>query len=82
MKSQYIKVLIKVPRKWVDFDSPTGMIGYTTKQLFERMLTKKIEEKVLNEMKLPEIKITAEEVKDRMLSIMAHRALDKNHEEE
>lgn len=79
-KQKDIQVLIKIPRKWVDFNSPLGMISILVYTNFKRILERKIEEKVLNEIELPEIKIDPAEVKDRMLDILAERALENKHD--
>ena len=76
MKTKDIEVLIKIPRKWVDFNSPLGMISTLVYTNFKKLLNQKIEEKVLNEIELPEIKIDPIEVKNRMLQILAEKALE------
>jgi len=74
---KYIQVLVKVPSKWVDFESPLGLIQSIIKGKLNNLLEEKVVEKVLKEMKMPKIKITKEEVKSRMLDILAERALEE-----
>jgi len=79
---KYIQVLVKVPSKWVDFESPLGFTQSVIKGKLTRLLEEKVVEKVLKEMKMPKIKIIKEEVKSRMLDILAERALANKESEE
>lgn len=79
---KYIQVLIKVPSRWVDFESPSGLISYTIKQELTKLLEKEVISKVMCDIELPKIKYTKEEIKNKMLHILAERALEKIHEEE
>lgn len=79
-KNENIKVLFEFPKKWVDFDSPMGMLGDVFRNKLDDLLRDAVVEKVLKKMEIPKIKVTKEEIKDRMLSILAKRALDKDDE--
>jgi hypothetical protein len=72
-----IRVLIEIPEKWVDFESPLGFITGSIRQMVERQVKDAIIEQCLSQMEIPEITVTAAEVKDRMLTILAERALDE-----
>jgi hypothetical protein len=72
-----IRVLIEIPEKWVDFESPLGFITGSIRQMVERQVKDAIVEQYIAQMEIPEITVTAEEVKDRMLTILAERALDE-----
>ena len=75
------KVLVKMPSKWIDFDSPFGGIGFAVRDRLDKLLRDKVISEVVNKIKLPEIKISQAEVKDRMLDILAKKALHKEDEE-
>lgn len=78
MKEKTIRILIEIPEKWVDFNSPLGMVSYSVHQTVEKMIKELVEEKYISQIKLPAIdEITTEQVKDRVATILAKRALDK-----
>lgn len=77
--------MIEMPSKWWDMDSPIGLVNWTVKQKFEALLRERIEKVVsdrVNEMEVPDIKINQNEVKDRMLDILAYKALRERESEE
>lgn len=75
-----IEVLVRIPRQeWFNNDELSGMLWLrdNIKQDITRAVRDIIVEKKAGEIALPDIKISPEEVKDKMLSILAERALEK-----
>ncbi len=79
MTDKKIKILFEVPSKWVDYEDPLFGLGSFFSQRLEPMLRDAVVDKAVSQMEIPDIKITKEEIKDRMLTILAERAL-KNTE--
>ena len=80
MKEKTIKVLIEIPSKWVDFESPLGLAAFTIRERLDLLLKEKVIDKAVSQMEIPKIQITPEEVKNRMLDILAKRALENREE--
>lgn len=82
MKSQEktIKILVEMPSKWVDFESPMGLAMYSLKDKLTRLLEEKVIDKAVSKMKIPKITVTPEEIKDKMLDILARKALENKDE--
>lgn len=76
--NKQIRILFKIPEDWVDYEDPVFGLGSLLHSRLEPMLKEAVVEKAVSQMKMPEIKITPEEVKDRMLTILAERALEKD----
>ena len=74
-KTKTMRVLIEMPSNWWDFDSPTGLASFHIKQIVERQLKHALVEQYLAKVELPAIRITAAEIKDRLLTLLAERAL-------
>lgn len=72
-----IKVMIEIPSNWIDVESPILWVGRSVKDSVESKLKDAFVEQYLTNITLPEIKISPEEIKDRMLQILAERALEK-----
>lgn len=73
-----MKVIIELPNNWLDTDL-TGNLDWmtkTVKQEVARQVERALVTYVLKETKMPKIEIKPEEVKDRMLTILAERALE------
>jgi len=74
-----IRIMFEFPRKWIDYDSPLLGLGSFLGERLDLLLKEKVVEKLMSEMELPDIQISKEEVKDRMLTILAERALEKDN---
>jgi len=75
-RDKKIKILFEIPSKWVDYEDPLFGLGSFFSQRLEPMLRDAVVEKAISQMEIPEIEITKEEIKDRMLTILAERALE------
>jgi len=82
---KFIEVKIKIPKDWIDDDGISdnrlkllSLLAGRTQERMKRDVFAGAVEKIIEKTKLPKVKITKEEVKDRMLDIMAQRALDGN----
>ncbi len=77
-KKKIIEVSIRVPEDWLDMDELDLMrlIGGRVKERVEDSVMDRAIDKIMGEIKIPKVKISPKEVKDRMLDIMAQRALD------
>jgi hypothetical protein len=75
MKKQKIKVLIEMPTRWFDYESPVGIVSYAIRQELEHLLEEKVINKVVAELDLSSLKVTREEIKSRMLDMLAEKAL-------
>ncbi len=77
-----IKVQLEMPTKWLEESQGEGFLqflGQIRERFADRVFDKAVE-KVLSELEIPEVKIDPKEIKDRMLDIMAKRALDNQSE--
>lgn len=72
-----IKVFLEIPEDYIDIESPILWVGRSVKDSVESKLKDAFVEQYLTKITLPEIKISPEEIKDRMLQILAERALEK-----
>ena len=72
-----IKVLIEIPEKWIDLDnSPLGWVSTTVRDMVKQQLKEQIIEYYISRMDTPEIKVSKEEVKMRIIDKLAERALE------
>lgn len=71
-----IRILIKVPENWIDIDSPTLFAGRSIYDMAVKEVKQAVVEQYLKEITLPKVRISAEELKDRMIQILAERALE------
>jgi len=76
-----IKLYIEIPKDWARIDEHTASdisaMLMDTRMLIESKLEDKLLEKAVAQMKVPKIEITEQEIKDRMLDILAKKALKK-----
>ena len=73
-----IEVLLKVPKDWLstnELDIFSIFGGHIKDRVKDRLL-EEATSKIMKEITLPDIKITPEEIKSRMLTIMAEKALE------
>ena len=75
-----MKILIEVPDNWLDGDYAGNIefITRTCKQVITQRLTDKMLDEVIEKTPVPKIEISKEELKSRMLDILANRALEKS----
>ena len=78
MSDKKIKIYLEVPEKWFDLDSPIPLRLETIRDAVGRELIDKAVEEILGKTELPIITISEAEIKNRMLDILAKRALEKN----
>lgn len=71
-----IKVYLEIPEKLIDIDSPFLSFSANMREAVYKILKTAIVEQYLNKIKIPEIEITKEEIKDQMMTILAERALE------
>jgi hypothetical protein len=72
-----IEVLLRIPEDWVNPDDPFFGLATFARDKFERVLFDAAVEQALPKLKLPKITITKEEVKERMIEILAERSLEE-----
>jgi uncharacterized NAD(P)/FAD-binding protein YdhS len=72
-----IRVMIEIPEDWIDYDDPVFGLGHYVSDRLQPLLREAVIDKALAEMKIPKISITKEEIKDRMLTILAEKALEE-----
>lgn len=77
MKTIKYKILVEVPENWIDTDAPQIIFSSAIRGEVERLIQEEIEKNILPTLKLPQVKISKEEVKDRMLQILAEKALEE-----
>ena len=81
-KSKDIEVKIKVPIDYLtrnQLDVMQNILGLSQTKVRNDVFSRAVD-KIMKEIKIPKIKINKDEVKDRMLTIMAERALDGDDE--
>lgn len=71
-----IKVLIEIPTNWFDYESPLGLASISIRDRLDRLLEEKVVEKAVKKMDISSIKVTKKEIKERILDILARRALE------
>lgn len=74
-----MKLQIELPKKWLterDLDDLGWMIK-TVKPWFRSAIEDRVIDKLLEDVEIPKVEITPEEIKDRMIQILAERALEK-----
>lgn len=75
-----IKVLIELPSNWLEESQGEGvlmLLGQIRERFADRVFDKAVD-KALEDLKIPKIEIKPEEIKDRMLSKLAEKALEDN----
>lgn len=72
-----IRIFIDIPEGYIDVDSPTLWAAQSLRQDIHRSLRDALAEQYLGKIELPEITVTPEEVKDRVLTILAQQAVEK-----
>lgn len=75
-----IEILIKLPHDYFFQKSELDFLatfGGTFRDSFQRKLMDGAVEQALKEVHIPKIEIDPKEIKDRMLTILAERALEK-----
>lgn len=72
-----LKVYISIPEDWIDSESPTMWAATTIRDMAKEEIKKAVIEQYITKITLPKIEIKAEEVKDRMLTLLAERALEE-----
>lgn len=77
MKSKTFRVLFEFPEKWVDLETPTGVLGGTFRSEAWRALLEEFSKRVLDHYKDIKIEITPEEIKTRVIDILAQEQVDK-----
>lgn len=70
-----IKVLIEIPSKWVDLESNEVGLLMNLHPKIESMVRDAVVEKVLQQMEVPKIEISKEELKEILLDKLAERVI-------
>lgn len=77
MKNKEIKIQFIIPEGYIDLEeSPIGWLDTTIRDEVRRSLKDTLVEQYLPQIKISKIEITKEEIKEKMLEILAERALD------
>ncbi len=74
-----IEVSIKVPKGWLSTND-LDFLSLFTGRIKDRVKDKLLDEataKIMKQIDLPKIKVSPEEIKDRMLTILAEKALEE-----
>lgn len=79
MSKKKVRILIEMPEKWVDLESPWGIVSNSVRQMVERNVIDVLVTEYVARQKLPKIKITVKEIKEKMLELMAKKALEDNN---
>ena len=77
--TETIEVLLKVPKDWLstnDLDILSMFTGRIRDRVKNRLLDEATE-KIMKKINLPKINISPKEIKDRMLTILAEKALEE-----
>ena len=74
-----MKVQIELPNGWLDSDHSADLTWMfkTVKQEVERQVKEKAIEAIMKDLVIPKITIDPKEIKDRMLTLLAKRALEE-----
>lgn len=80
MTNKTIKISFEIPSKILEMDYLEGyrFLGDILEESLRTEIKKAVIEKILPSIEIPEIEITASEIKDRMLEIKAREALERN----
>ena len=70
-----IRILFEIPEKWVDLESPLGLLSPILYRTVQQKLKEALVEEYVNKVEMPEIKIDPEELKKEVLSKMADKAI-------
>jgi hypothetical protein len=85
MKSneEKIEVLIKVPKNWLDLDQLDLLttLGGSIRHRVSDAILEKATKEIVSKIKLPKFKINVNDVKNKMLSILAQKALEQRSHE-
>jgi len=82
MREKKIRIMVEIPEDWVDPESPSFYVSYAVREEVDRQITKLLEKEYISKVRIPTPKITEAEVKDRMLTILAKRALESNNHDQ
>jgi hypothetical protein len=74
-KAKTIEVLVKIPANWVQIDGPEVCIGQDIAFRIDGLVIDALADQYLTTLKLPVITITPQEVKDRVIDILAERSI-------
>ncbi len=80
--SKTIKIWFELPTNILELDELSfldALAGRGRDSLLRAIQTK-VTDDLISKLKIPKIKITPEEIKDRMLTILAERALENKNE--
>ena len=79
MKKNKIRVLIEIPTKWIDTKSivPMAYFGESMAKAIQSLVEEKLTDRMLAKIEMPKIKVNKKEVKEKMLEILAERALEE-----
>lgn len=72
-----MKVYFEIEDGWLDEESPILWASGTIREQAQRALVEAFTKQLLKKTKVPTIKITAKELKNRMLTILAEKALEE-----
>ena len=77
-KENTIEVLLRVPKDWLEINELDifSMFGGHIRDRVKDKLLEEATAKIMKKIKLPKIKITPAEIKNRMITIMAEKALE------
>ena len=73
-----MKVYFEIKDDWVDYESPTGMVSYSIRQMAQRALYDAFVEQLIKKTKMPKIQISVKELKKAVLDKMAERAIEQH----
>lgn len=72
-----MKVYFEIKDDWIDYESPTAFVSVSIRQMAQQALTDAFIEQLIKKQKLPKIKVTTKEIKDRMITLLAEKALEQ-----
>ena len=74
-KAKTIEVLVKIPADWVRIDGPEVAIGHDIAFRIDSLVIDALADQYLATLHLPALAITPQEVKDRVIDILAERSI-------
>ncbi len=72
-----IRIFIDIPEGYIDVESPALWVAQSVRQEVEQQLKAALIEQYVGKLEMPDITVTPEEVKDRILTILAEQAVEK-----
>lgn len=76
-----MKVYIEIPDGWIDADSPMLWVSRSVKEEARKVIREEMVKQYLDKIELPELNITTEEIKQRVLDKLAEKAIREiNHD--